>query len=148
MSPEQIREQILTHQTDIYSLAVTMYKLLTGKLPFDARNNYSMIYQIVNIEPPPAQYLPPGNSARAGQDRDAGDAQRYRSALSDLGMSLRAIWWAFSATRACRRKKKLIRKSLIPCARSRFSKTLAMSSCGSSAYQRMAHSKKGRDRLQ
>lgn len=53
MSPEQIREQILTHQTDIYSLAVTMYKLLTGKLPFDARNNYSMIYQIVNIEPPP-----------------------------------------------------------------------------------------------
>jgi eukaryotic-like serine/threonine-protein kinase len=53
MSPEQIREQILTHQTDIYSLAVTMYRLLTGKLPFDARNNYSMIYQIVNIEPPP-----------------------------------------------------------------------------------------------
>lgn len=59
MSPEQIREQILTHQTDIYSLAVTMYKLLTGKLPFDARNNYSMIYQIVNIEPPPPSTFRP-----------------------------------------------------------------------------------------
>ena len=59
MSPEQIREQPLTHQTDIYSLAVTMYKLLTGKLPFDARNNYSMIYQIMNIEPPPPSTFRP-----------------------------------------------------------------------------------------
>jgi serine/threonine protein kinase len=59
MSPEQIREQPLTHQTDIYSLAVTMYRLLTGKLPFDARNNYSMIYQIMNIEPPPPSTFRP-----------------------------------------------------------------------------------------
>ncbi len=59
MSPEQIREQPLTHQTDIYSLAVTMYRLLTGKLPYDARNNYSMIYQIMNIEPPPPSTFRP-----------------------------------------------------------------------------------------
>ncbi|MDO8311380.1 MAG: serine/threonine-protein kinase [Sideroxyarcus sp.] len=59
MSPEQIREQTLTHQTDIYSLGVTMYRLLTGKLPFDAANNFSMIYQIMNIDPPPPSTFRP-----------------------------------------------------------------------------------------
>ncbi|MDD4913197.1 MAG: serine/threonine-protein kinase [Sideroxydans sp.] len=51
MSPEQIKEQKLSHQTDIYSLGVTMYRLLTGRLPYEAANNFSMIYQIMNIDP-------------------------------------------------------------------------------------------------
>jgi len=52
MSPEQIRLDSLTQQTDIYSLGVVMYRLLTGRMPFEAENSYSLTHKILNEEPP------------------------------------------------------------------------------------------------
>jgi len=66
MSPEQVDERSLTHQTDIYSLGVTMFQLLTGKLPFEARNNYSLIYQIMNVEAQPVSTFRPEISSELG----------------------------------------------------------------------------------
>jgi serine/threonine protein kinase len=59
MSPEQINEELPSVQTDIYSLGVVMYELLTGKLPFRAENAVTMINKILNEDSVPIQTLRP-----------------------------------------------------------------------------------------
>jgi serine/threonine protein kinase len=59
MSPEQIRMETLNHQTDIYSLGVVMYRLLTGRLPFDASSQAGLTYAILNTQPSRPKMLRP-----------------------------------------------------------------------------------------
>src|SRR5260370_6362255 len=59
MSPEQIRMEKLSHQTDIYSLGVTMFRLLTGRLPYEAGSQAALAYPILNTLPPPPASFPP-----------------------------------------------------------------------------------------
>jgi len=91
MSPEQIRMEQLTHQTDIYSLGVTMYRLITGRLPYQATTQAALTYAILNA--PAARpsmlrpELPPllDNIVMNAIHKDP--AQRYRSWL-DFGKDL------------------------------------------------------------
>ncbi len=51
MSPEQLEDKPATHQSDIYALGIVLYRLLTGKLPYSASNNVTLLFQILNAEP-------------------------------------------------------------------------------------------------
>ncbi len=56
MSPEQIREEQLTQQTDFFSLGVLMYELLTGRSPFHADIFSGVVRKILYEEPLPLRF--------------------------------------------------------------------------------------------
>jgi eukaryotic-like serine/threonine-protein kinase len=96
MSPQQVRDLALDHQTDIYSLGVVMYQLLTGRLPFQATSNYGIIYQICNTDPPPPSTfrtdMPTSLDAvvaRAMQKEVAARYQSWEEFSHDLAQSFR-----------------------------------------------------------
>ena len=51
MSPEQIKGQEIDGRSDLFSLGVILYELLTGKMPFDGDNISTIVYKIVNEQP-------------------------------------------------------------------------------------------------
>jgi len=59
MSPEQLKGQAISHQTDIYSLGVVLYQLLTGQPPLRAENEFALMHRIINDAPPPVSHLRP-----------------------------------------------------------------------------------------
>ncbi|NUN69912.1 MAG: protein kinase [Bacteroidetes bacterium] len=84
VAPEQVTGGDVDARTDIFSLGVIMYELLTNRLPFNGENEIALIHAIFNTVPPPPSSLRP--DLPAGWDavvmkclaRDT--AERYGSA--------------------------------------------------------------------
>ena len=51
LSPEQANKGHITHQADIYSLGVVMFRLLTGCLPFNADDSFSYVDKVMHEAP-------------------------------------------------------------------------------------------------
>ena len=105
MSPEQVKDLPLDHRTDIYSMGVVMYHLLTGRLPFLGANNYSLIYQITSTEAEPAATFRPGIPAAVAaivQRAMAKDLAKRYAQWDDFSADLAAAFRSehFGARRA------------------------------------------------
>ncbi|MBY0579943.1 MAG: serine/threonine protein kinase [Burkholderiales bacterium] len=59
MSPEQVSGKGTDQRTDIFSLGIVLYEMLTGKPPFTGENVHAIMFQIMNSNPPPPKSLNP-----------------------------------------------------------------------------------------
>lgn len=94
MSPEQVRGDAVTHQTDIFSLGVVMYRLLTGHSPYNPKNLAHLYQQIMYERPiPPTQLrkdLPPQLERIALHAMQKDRAERFAT-WRDFGNELAAL---------------------------------------------------------
>lgn len=59
MSPEQVMGKAIDQRSDIFSLGVMLYEMLTGQAPFNGENVNAIMYQTLNAIPPPPNMVNP-----------------------------------------------------------------------------------------
>ena len=62
MAPEYISGQPISTASDIFSMGVVLYEVLTGQRPFDGDNTQALLFAVIQHEPPPPSQLVPGLS--------------------------------------------------------------------------------------
>ncbi len=94
MSPEQVQSKVVDGRSDVFSLGIVLYEMLTGHPPFTGDDLSTILYNIMNFEPAPPSSINEGVPEpfdrivmRALSKRPA---ERYQSAR-DMAADLRAL---------------------------------------------------------
>ncbi len=93
VAPEQIRGELPAKESDIYSLGVILYQMMTGRLPFESDVISGLLYQHLREKPPPPRRLnpslPPAAEAVVLRALNKQPENRFPSA-GDLAYALRS----------------------------------------------------------
>ena len=91
MSPEQARGLQVDARTDIWSLGVVLYEMLTGRPPFKGSTNSDLIVSVLEREPPPFDHEIPPELQRIAAKMLHKDRERRYQGVRDLLLDLESL---------------------------------------------------------
>ncbi|HUO84387.1 MAG TPA: serine/threonine-protein kinase, partial [Thermoanaerobaculia bacterium] len=90
MSPEQVRAEPLDHRSDIFSLGIILYEMLSGTQPFRRPSSVETMNAILHDEPPELSEIPPGIAPTLRHALEKQPTNRFQ-AVKDFGFALEML---------------------------------------------------------
>ncbi len=91
MSPEQIRGEEVGFASDLWSVGVVLYEMLSGDRPFGGSSSEAVMYSILNRKPRPLGTLPAGAAERLGSIITRALAKKPRARYRNADQLLRDL---------------------------------------------------------